>query len=78
MAKDALALIFGKPRKGKGMMDDEPEEREDRDTDIDELRPVARKILDACKNDDEDLMCEALEDLKALDEGWDREMDEEE
>lgn len=75
MAKDALALIFGKGRPGAA---DEPDEREERDTDIDELRPVARKILDACKNDNEDLMCEALEDLKALDEGWDREMDEEE
>ena len=30
-------------------------------------------MLDACKNDDVDLMEEALDDLKSLDEQWDKE-----
>jgi DNA invertase Pin-like site-specific DNA recombinase len=68
MAGKGLALIFGDK---KGMPS--PEEDDSEESSGGELRGVAQKMLDACKNDDVDLMEEALDDLKALDETWDKE-----
>ena len=72
MANKGLALVFG-DKKGGGMPPADDGEGEGEESSGGELRDVAQKMLDACKNDDVDLMEEALDDLKALDETWDKE-----
>lgn len=74
MADKGLALIFGPGKKG---MKSEPEEEEldesEPEEGSDEVRSIAKKILQACKDDDEDLLVEALEDWKNMDEELDEE-----
>jgi hypothetical protein len=61
--KNALALIFGKPKDGEKDAGNEPDDmapEEGEGTDEEEINDVADAMFDAIKNDDKDAFRDAL------------------